>query len=223
MDPEHGSQQDSAPTARRQRVPARRTPIKANQLWLGVGLAMAVVTVLSGIASWVFNFHDDSEIQREVFVNVPTPLKVGVLHHRSGAAGLGLAPAFVPGQELGAGRSRPAPDQPQEHQEAAGGLPVRHLHADPDAGTGRRHHALADLLQLHHPAGRDHGVGDQPPGPGEPQVPQRQRLQGLRPDRRPGRRSDSWHRHGHRHRPPVRARRSGARTGSPSSPGRSTP
>ncbi|MEM7275388.1 MAG: heterodisulfide reductase-related iron-sulfur binding cluster [Actinomycetota bacterium] len=50
--------------------------LKANQLWLGVGLAIAIVTVLSGLASLVFNFHDESEIQREVFVNVPGPLKL---------------------------------------------------------------------------------------------------------------------------------------------------
>ncbi|MEM9650543.1 MAG: heterodisulfide reductase-related iron-sulfur binding cluster, partial [Actinomycetota bacterium] len=67
------SEQDSAEDA----APLRpQTPVKANQLWLGVGLAIAIVTVLSGIASWVFNFHDDSEIQREVFINIPTSLKV---------------------------------------------------------------------------------------------------------------------------------------------------
>jgi ferredoxin/nitrate reductase gamma subunit len=53
-----------------------RTPLKANQLWLGVGLLIATVTVVSGLAAWFFNFHDDSEIQREVFVNIPTPFKV---------------------------------------------------------------------------------------------------------------------------------------------------
>ena len=73
MDPQEGSQEESDGSTA---GTGPQTPIKANQLWLGVGLAMAVVTVLSGIASWVFNFHDDSEIQREVFVNVPTPLKV---------------------------------------------------------------------------------------------------------------------------------------------------
>lgn len=73
MDPQEGSQEESDGSTA---GTGPQTPIKANQLWLGVGLAMAIVTVLSGIASWVFNFHDDSEIQREVFVNVPTPLKV---------------------------------------------------------------------------------------------------------------------------------------------------
>ncbi len=52
------------------------SPVKANQLWLGVGLAVAMVTALSGLAAWVFNFHDESEVQREVFVNIPDPWKL---------------------------------------------------------------------------------------------------------------------------------------------------
>ncbi|MFW2383108.1 MAG: heterodisulfide reductase-related iron-sulfur binding cluster [Acidimicrobiales bacterium] len=54
--------------------PPRR--IKASHIWVGVGVAIAAVTVLSGIAAAVFEFHDDSEIQREVFENVPSPLKL---------------------------------------------------------------------------------------------------------------------------------------------------
>ncbi len=50
--------------------------IKANHVWFGVGLAMAAITVLSGITSAVFQFHDDSEVQREVFYNIPGPLKL---------------------------------------------------------------------------------------------------------------------------------------------------
>ena len=37
---------------------------------------MAVVTIGSGIASAVFQFHDDAEIQREVFGNIPGQLKL---------------------------------------------------------------------------------------------------------------------------------------------------
>ena len=55
---------------------APRTPIKASQLWLAVGLTIAGVTVLSGLTSLFFNFEDDSEIQREVFENIPSPLKL---------------------------------------------------------------------------------------------------------------------------------------------------
>ncbi len=50
--------------------------LKASQLWLGVGLLVAMVTVLSGIAAAVFQFHDESEIQREVFVNIPGSFKL---------------------------------------------------------------------------------------------------------------------------------------------------
>ncbi|MGH1502490.1 MAG: heterodisulfide reductase-related iron-sulfur binding cluster [Acidimicrobiales bacterium] len=49
---------------------------KANQLWLGVGVMIAMVTVLSGIAATIFQFHDDSEIQREVFENIPGAWKL---------------------------------------------------------------------------------------------------------------------------------------------------
>ncbi len=52
------------------------TPVKASQLWLAVGLAIAAITALSGLAAWIFNFHDDSAIQREVFENIPGPLKL---------------------------------------------------------------------------------------------------------------------------------------------------
>lgn len=48
----------------------------ASHLWLGVGIMVAVVTVLSGIAATVFQYHDDSEVQREVFENIPSPLRL---------------------------------------------------------------------------------------------------------------------------------------------------
>ncbi len=53
--------------------PAR---IKPNHIWVAVGAGIALVTALSGVAAAVFQFHDDSAIQREVFVNVPSPLKL---------------------------------------------------------------------------------------------------------------------------------------------------
>ncbi|MEM8924950.1 MAG: heterodisulfide reductase-related iron-sulfur binding cluster [Actinomycetota bacterium] len=53
-----------------------RSRLKASHLWLGVGLAIGTVTALSGIASAVFQFHDDSEVQREVFENIPGPIKL---------------------------------------------------------------------------------------------------------------------------------------------------
>ncbi len=46
--------------------------LKASHVWLSVGAVIAFVTVLSGIAATVFQFHDDSEVQREVFENIPS-------------------------------------------------------------------------------------------------------------------------------------------------------
>ncbi len=50
--------------------------LKANQIWIAVGATVALVTALSGVAAAVFEFHDDSEIQREVFLNIPSPIKL---------------------------------------------------------------------------------------------------------------------------------------------------
>ncbi len=50
--------------------------LRPNQIAIIVGVAIAVVVAVSGVASAVFQFHDDSEIQREVFGNIPGPLKL---------------------------------------------------------------------------------------------------------------------------------------------------
>jgi Fe-S oxidoreductase/nitrate reductase gamma subunit len=52
------------------------TRLRPNQIAIVIGVAIALVVVLSGIASAVFKFHDDSPIQREVFGNVPGPVKL---------------------------------------------------------------------------------------------------------------------------------------------------
>ncbi len=49
--------------------------IKPHQLALGLGVLIAAVTVISGIAATYFQFHGDSEITREVFGNIPSPIK----------------------------------------------------------------------------------------------------------------------------------------------------
>ena len=53
--------------------PSRRFRPNHVALWLG-GL-VAAITVVSGVAATVFQFHDDSEVTREVFQNVPSALK----------------------------------------------------------------------------------------------------------------------------------------------------
>ncbi|MCO8126323.1 heterodisulfide reductase-related iron-sulfur binding cluster [Acidimicrobiia bacterium EGI L10123] len=49
--------------------------IKPHQLALGLGVLIAAVTVVSGIAATYFQFHGESEITREVFGNIPSPIK----------------------------------------------------------------------------------------------------------------------------------------------------
>src|SRR3954452_17104535 len=49
---------------------------KAHQVVLGVGIAMFVFVIASGVAPAITGWHDHSRIQREVFVNVPTAMKV---------------------------------------------------------------------------------------------------------------------------------------------------
>jgi nitrate reductase gamma subunit len=50
--------------------------IKPHQLALAIGIVFAAVTGLSGIAASVFEFHNDNEVHREVFGNIPDPIKV---------------------------------------------------------------------------------------------------------------------------------------------------
>jgi Fe-S oxidoreductase/nitrate reductase gamma subunit len=58
-------------------TPATTQPrrIKANQIAVGIGVAFALVTVTSGITATVFQWHDDSSVQREVFGNIPAAWK----------------------------------------------------------------------------------------------------------------------------------------------------
>ncbi|HEX5366130.1 MAG TPA: heterodisulfide reductase-related iron-sulfur binding cluster [Acidimicrobiales bacterium] len=49
--------------------------ITAPQIALGIGVAFAVVTALSGIVATVLQWHDDSSVQREVFGNIPAAWK----------------------------------------------------------------------------------------------------------------------------------------------------
>ncbi len=48
---------------------------KPHQLALGLGVGIALVTVVSGIAATVFHFPEASEETRKVFGNIPSPLK----------------------------------------------------------------------------------------------------------------------------------------------------
>src|SRR5690606_14841197 len=49
--------------------------IKPHQLAVGIGVLLALVTAASGIVATALQFHDDSEISREVFGNIPSAWK----------------------------------------------------------------------------------------------------------------------------------------------------
>ena len=50
--------------------------LRPNHAVIGLGVLVALFTAASGVASVVNEFHDDSPITREVFANVPGPLKL---------------------------------------------------------------------------------------------------------------------------------------------------
>jgi Fe-S oxidoreductase/nitrate reductase gamma subunit len=53
-----------------------KSRFKPHQLAIGIGLAFAVVVVVSGITATVFQFEDTSPIQRPVFINIPSAWKL---------------------------------------------------------------------------------------------------------------------------------------------------
>jgi Fe-S oxidoreductase len=59
-------------------TPPDAKPRKARAYYvaIGVGVAFALLTIVSGIASATLEFHDDSEQTREVFGNIPGALKL---------------------------------------------------------------------------------------------------------------------------------------------------
>ena len=50
--------------------------MKPHHFVIGLGLGIALFTVASGIVPSFTEWHDDSSVQREVFVNIPTALKL---------------------------------------------------------------------------------------------------------------------------------------------------
>ena len=52
-----------------------KTRIKPHHLVVGAGVALALFTAVSGIAPSLTGFHDESSVTREVFGNIPGPLK----------------------------------------------------------------------------------------------------------------------------------------------------
>ncbi|HEX5947404.1 MAG TPA: hypothetical protein VFY82_14055 [Acidimicrobiales bacterium] len=52
---------------------ARR--IKPPAVAMAIGIGFAIVVVVSGIAATALQWHDDSAVQREVFINIPSAWK----------------------------------------------------------------------------------------------------------------------------------------------------
>jgi Fe-S oxidoreductase/nitrate reductase gamma subunit len=53
-----------------------KSRLKPHQYAIALGALFAGITVVSGITSLIFQFHDDSEVQREVFGNIPSAWKL---------------------------------------------------------------------------------------------------------------------------------------------------
>ena len=123
-----------------------KSRVKPHQLAIALGALFAIITVVSGITATIAQWHDDSDVQREVFGNIPgvwklvfyTVLPVLILY-----GSVLFSPA---GAQLGARRARQAADHHEERRPAPQGLPGRRLHADPAARSRRRHHAQPHLL-----------------------------------------------------------------------------
>jgi Fe-S oxidoreductase/nitrate reductase gamma subunit len=53
-----------------------RRPVKPHHLAIALGVVFATITLVSGITAAMAQWHDDSEVQREVFGNVPSVWKL---------------------------------------------------------------------------------------------------------------------------------------------------
>ncbi len=54
-------------------TPARR--IRPRDVAIGIGVAFAIIVVASGVVATALQWHDDSTVQREVFLNIPAAWK----------------------------------------------------------------------------------------------------------------------------------------------------
>ena len=64
-----------AATSPQSELPTRRRPL-ASKVVIILGVAVAVFTALSGVASQVFDQHDDATVTRVVFGGIPSALKL---------------------------------------------------------------------------------------------------------------------------------------------------
>jgi Fe-S oxidoreductase len=62
-------------TGERSNTPAPALRVRPNYVAVGIGVAFALLVVASGVVATVLQWHDDSGVQRVVFVNVPSAWK----------------------------------------------------------------------------------------------------------------------------------------------------
>ena len=177
---------------------------KAHQVVLGIGVAMFVFVIASGVMPAITHWHDNSPIQREVFVNVPTAMKVAFY---AAVATMLLIVAWLASLRVQQLRARPArrpAHDPQERREARQELPQRRVDADAAARPRRRRHALVPLLRVRLAVHRDRDQRDRPPDARPLQVPARPDVPGVL-GRRRGRGDHVPGRHRLGDRPALRA------------------
>ena len=113
---------------------------------------VAVGTAMSGIVATITQWHDESEISRPIFYDIPGAMKLAALRHPAGDVPRGRLPVLATRRQLGTRASPTAARRtPRTIRRAAQGVPLRRLHADAAARPGRGADALAHLLPVPHP------------------------------------------------------------------------
>ena len=56
--------------------PPQTSGLKPHHLAIGLGIAIAVFTVVSGVVPLITEWHDDNAVHREVFGGIPGALQV---------------------------------------------------------------------------------------------------------------------------------------------------
>jgi hypothetical protein len=62
-------------TGERSTTPAPAVRVRPSHVAVGVGIAFALLVVASGVVATVLQWHDDSGVQRVVFINIPSAWK----------------------------------------------------------------------------------------------------------------------------------------------------
>ena len=118
-------------------TPSKR--FRPHHLAIGLGIGIAVFTAVSGIVPQITDWHNENDVHRVVFGNVPGPLQVAVLHVDPGGAGVGRVPLRRSDEELGTRRSGPTrrttpKNAKRRLADFRAGVYMRTLLRDPAAG-----------------------------------------------------------------------------------------